>query len=367
MSAFALVSIQSHEVVPESSDWSAHNHGHKQQGRGSNLAFPVATCEHGSCHHNLLLPSGMAHGQVLSCHERLGVPLPQRTALQLPQLLLAAPGGCSSMRLHHTLLEAQADLKLHNTSQGAEPAHPVAMQHMDKHRPASLHRSSPGHSRSAISDAATDTFAEPEAAAATAAVVGRKSTICAISQLLHDVRSELQHQSVAAGAAVLDDIDELAACVPVGGAKAAYLMARLLAAAAWKALGLEQQPVGGALGANGRGGRLKRVLLRSGSFQPGHHTVIQLLGSGAGVLTPELKVKQLEGGGLAASSSISITGAGEGFSNATQQQHSEGPGSGSSDSSGSHNHFAKQDVSHSVVVGWMPNLVHDVYQDLDLV
>jgi hypothetical protein len=47
--------------------------------------------------------------------------------------------------------------------------------------------------------------------------------------------------SVPAGVVHLDEIEEVAACGPVGGGKAAYVMAKLPAAAAWKELSLDRQ------------------------------------------------------------------------------------------------------------------------------
>eukprot|EP00775_Hariotina_reticulata_P011698 gene11698-11842_t len=213
---------------------------------------------------------------VLSCHERLGVPLPQRTALQVPQLMAAvtAAGSGSSMQLHDSVLYAMADLQLHGCW-------------------------------------------------------GR-------------LRAP-------AGWAVLADVEDAAAAGPVGGVKAAYVMAKLLSAAAWKSLGLEEQPVGGWSPASAAtadeahdehvgcgsssssrarksrhrragGAEVKDVLLRSGCFQPGHHTVMQLLGGDAGVLVP------VKGQGVDGS-----------------------------------------DAGRAVVEGWVPDLLHEVYQDVELV
>jgi hypothetical protein len=266
--------------------------------------------------------------QVLSRHERLGVPLPQRTAVQLPQLLLTAPGGCSSMRLHQSVLEAAADLQLHSIPAAIKVRNIVGSTAAAAAAAATPASSLAGELGTPQSPQSSDSNTQDQC----------------FQQLVREVRSELHQQSVPAGVVHLDEIEELAACGPVGGGKAAYVMAKLLAAAAWKELGLDRQllrassssSAGSSIwNSSGGGRRMKHVLLSSGCFQPGHHTVMQLLG-GAEVLRPVAEQQQ------------------------QQQQQSTDLACSRGKSLAAGTNCGK------VVVGWMPDLTHHVYEDLEL-
>ena len=305
--------------------------------------------------------------QVLSCHERLGVPLPQRTALQAPQLMAAAmaAGSGGSMQLHDNVLCAMADLQLHGcrdatagragqSSTAAVPQH--RHQHRQQHRQQHQHQQAAdgGDEMAKIMPASHAAASVPAGVTAAACLLQSGSsssqvrTGCCAAAVHADV---VQRLRVPPGVAVLADVEDAAAAGPVGGAKAAYVMAKLLSAAGWKSLGLEEQPVArwraastastdGAHAAHlgcsssssncsserlsghsrAGGSALKSVLLRSGCCQPGHHTIMQLLGGDAAVLVP-VKVRRAD------------------------------------DSAAS---------GAAVVEGWIPNLSHVVYQDLEL-
>jgi hypothetical protein len=301
--------------------------------------------------------------QVLSRHERLGVPLPQRTALQLPQLLLTAPGGCSSMKLHQSILEAAADLQLHSAQAASRDPYAAAtvsgtgnsdssggVQQLDSvgafHNSSSSSRqkgdnAAAGSAPAAVAEAASSSNSAGVLDTRGSPHTGGSKVHSELLQHVCEVRSELHRQSVPAGGMQLDEVEELAACGPVGGGKAAYVMAKLLAAAAWTELGLAydcsanrswKSSSSSKMGGSSGGRRMKHVLLSSGCFQPSQHTVMQLLG-GADVLLPVAEQQQQQG---AAGSRSTAAGAG-----------------------GSRR--------YNTIVGWVPDLGHDVYQELELV
>jgi hypothetical protein len=232
------------------------------------------------------------------------------------------------MKLHQSVLEARADLQIHTAAAAAVTSklnQPSAAQCSDQ--------SGAPHTKSTAALMSGAVGAQQSGAHSHIGITDSK-VHSDLEQLVHEVRSELHSHSVPAGVLQLDEIEELAACGPVGGGKAAYVMAQLLAAAAWKELQLEDQLLNSGTCIAG-GKRLKQVLLSSGCFQPGHHTVMQLLGEPA-VLQPVVEQQQ-------------------------QQQHHGSRGACGLEAT------ATGDGGDVVVVGWMPNLVHDAYQDVDLV
>lgn len=260
--------------------------------------------------------------QALSCHERLGVPLPQHTALQLSRLMLAAagPGAGSSMKLHASILEAEADLQLHMQQQqhhlvvqGWQPQQRLDPQQQQQQLEGK------GRVSSGVSNNVSNKWAR-----------------------VHDVRRVLRERSVASGAATLEEVEELSALGPVGGTKAAYVMAKLLAAATWKHLDFEGEsfghPIGGLHNHHGSsvgGSWLKKVLLRGGCYQPGHHTIMHLLGD-VEVLQPAMS--RTAQAGCAVPDQQQVDVAADGAAAAECQ----------------------------CVSGWVPNLGHAAYQDVDL-
>jgi hypothetical protein len=287
------------------------------------------------------------------------------------------------MKLHQSILEAAADLQLHSAQTASGVTYPAAtdsgngssnsfeMQRLES--VGAFHISTNSSSRTQGENAAAgrEPTAVAEAASSSstspAGVLEARrpphngdrklhstrsqQSLQSLLRLVREVRSELHCQSVPAGHMQLDEVEELAACGPVGGGKAAYVMAKLLAAAAWKELGLDLQLFGGGydssavnsswnssssssrIGGSSSGGRrMKHVLLSSGCYQPSHHTVMQLL-EGADVLLPVAEQQQQQ-----AAAGSGSTAAGEGGSK-----------------------------RHNTIVGWVPDLGHDVYQDLDLV
>lgn len=272
--------------------------------------------------------------QALSCHERLGCPLPQHTAVQMPRLM-GPPGGCRSMRLYNTLQEALTDLHMHSpASKDEEHSNSHQQPHSSSAQQAdlpSLRKSLPPEGRQVPSGAAQHT------AAAGDGHVGRPE------------EQQQQQQSFPPGAALLDDVEAGATAGPVGGAKAAYVAACLIAASAWKLLGFEQDTLRGSLsslqpkgdvslpayeigGEKGAGGGewMSWVLLSSGGFLPSHHVVVQLLGGSADVLVPvyaQHRVTEANGSG----------------------QVSEGA-----------------EEESDAIAGWRPNLYHECFQDVEL-
>jgi hypothetical protein len=231
------------------------------------------------------------------------------------------------MRLHTSLLEALADIHMHSSSSGSSGGSRSS-------RSLLLSRSSSDND-----DSSTEFPARQEEA-----VSGLQHSSCddadgrcvditadddslrnEVLKDLQALRQQQQQQSIPPHAGLLDDIEAAATAGPVGGAKAAYVAAKLLAAAVWRHWGLEEDPLQG-LGLQGvrvqpgkkrDGPCLSQVLLSSGGFLPAHHAVIHSLGGCAEVLTPVL---------------------------------ADGHG-----------------VKADMIIGWCPNLYHDVYQDIDLV
>ena len=140
-----------------------------------------------------------------------------------------------------------------------------------------------------------------------------------------DVYRHIYEQySVLPGAVVTNSsLQELRALSVVGGGKVAYAHARLLAAAAWKGSGLQEDPL------NPRAGWVvKQRLLRAGfGTGPGHYLVEGVLGQG--VLEPVRR-------GLV---HVSVR----------KEQGQQGDAS-----------------SQLTVVGWKPLLCHEAFQDIDL-
>lgn len=233
--------------------------------------------------------------QALSQHERLGVPLPQRTAVQLPHLMLAAAGtgAGSSMKLLASVQEALVDLELHAP------------------------HTAPQQQYSGIGPSSPD---------------DRSSNSSGEASRVHALREAMRERLVPPGAAGWEEVMELGASAAIGGVKVGYVVAKLLAAAAWKHLGLEDRPVGRQTSSSsfedhnkgyessevGGGVMLKEAFFRAGCYQPGHHIVMGLLG-GSDVLQPHL------------------------------------------DTQGS-----RRQAAGCCITGWAPNLSHSVYQDLDL-
>ena len=312
--------------------------------------------------------------QALSFHERLACPLPQATALQVPRLM-GHPGGCSSMRLHNTLLEALADIAMHT------PHHHTT----------------------------TTTFGN-----------NSSSSSSAVTRL-HAPRELQDTQSIPPHSPSLDELEAAAAAGPVGGAKAAYVAARLLSAAAWKHLGLEDNPFtistqqsegqrgqggwrqgqgvtsrqGGGVEDGSGGGVLSahlslQVLLSSGGMLPSHHTLVYLLGGSADVLTPQLQLLDTANPtstcNSSSSSSSGLYSCSEPQSNgackdasydvglfetdsiAAARETTEGDGVGVrlpvGELAGAQQQ--QQQQQRHCIVGWVPCLSHEVYQDIEL-
>lgn len=183
-------------------------------------------------------------------------------------------------------------------------------------------------------------------------------------RLLQAARLQQNEQAVPPGALWLDDVEAAAAAGPIGGTKAAYVAARLLASAAWKQLGFEADPLSvGALQQQGRendrqarvalsaGEWMAEVLLSSGGFLPSHHTIIHMLGGSAQVLQPV--VVQDDTCGSSSSSCADTHG---------QLRRPAGADSLKGAAVGE----ADESSGCAVIVGWCPSLSHSVYQDVEL-
>lgn len=242
------------------------------------------------------------------------------------------------MRLYNTLHEALTDLHMHSPAcrdnqHGTSHQQPRSSSAQQADLP-SLHESSPPAGQLVSIGAAQHTAADGDG---------------------HVDRPEQppqqQQQSFPPDAALLDDVEAGATAGPVGGAKAAYVAARLIAASAWKLLGFEQDPLRGSLstqqprrdadlpaygpqigGEKGAGGGewMSWVLLSSGGFLPSHHVVIQLLGGSADVLVPVYAPHRVV----------------------------------ESDVSGRVSDGAEEESD--AIAGWRPNLYHECFQDVEL-
>lgn len=274
----------------------------------------------------LLLPA-----QALSRHERLDCPLPQATAVQVPRLM-GHPSGCSSMHLHSTLLEALADLGMHSAG-AAGWGQPAVRSSSDSSSWGGINSLDHSSSKRSSSSSSSEDVGDG----------------VSMVQGFRQQQQQQEGEEEEWCAPSLDGIEAAATAGPVGGAKAAYVAAKLLAAAAWKRLGFESDPLQSPLlsttaapagrqalpvgESDSRGVDCARglgVLLSSGGFLPSHHTIIHLLGGSAGVLQPV------------------------GRSTGTAPLPCADPGAQSAGQAG------------AAVAGWCPCLYHPVYQDIDL-
>jgi hypothetical protein len=255
------------------------------------------------------------------------------------------------MRLHTSLLEALADLDMHSSSAGGAVASGCNYPAVGN---SSSDSSNAGDSSSLNHSATTSRSSSGVADGCVSMIQGFKQ------------QQQQQQQGLEEWCAPsLDSIDSAATAGPVGGAKAAYVAAKLLAAAAWKRLGFESDPLHnppystpttrltahqqsasagwalpesegesesegpGSPGVDCAGGL--GVLLSSGGFLPSHHTIIHLLGGSADVLLP---VRQsTDNASVVESADCGVQASDQGA---------------------------------AVVSGWYPCLYHPVYQDIDL-
>lgn len=275
------------------------------------------------------------------------------------------------MRLHNTLLEALTDLRTHGPG-------PQACRHSSTTDTAASHDNQSPDSSSAASSgsAAVGQHHNATAAATTSTATTSSSDNDPMSHA-----TAWQQRPFPRGAALLDDVEVLATAGPVGGAKAAYVAARLLSAAAWKQLGLEQDPlqtqaVGlragpeqaqrgsghtqasvqtqqqSSRGTVSGGQWMAQVLLSSGAFLPAHHTVVQLLGGSADVLTPVM---------VECSLPVKAQPVAEG-----QRHQQDTAGTAAGGGRGVVDDQQAAGTTHRCIGGWRPNLYHDVFQDVEL-
>lgn len=255
------------------------------------------------------------------------------------------------MRLHNTVLEAHTDLHMHS----------------------SVHRAVTTNNRGDSSPSSSS-----GTAAAAAAAHSGLTRVQASRQQQHE-------GSIPHDAALLEDLDAAAAAGPVGGAKAAYVAAKLVSAAAWKHLGFESNPLQDAVfspkslpshsaegsisdvgaGRSYSGGEwMGEVLLSSGGFLPSHHSVIQLLGGSAGVLLPVVT----DGTSVSYTAPDFVGSDSQTADNAQgslSRVHSRQPGPDGRP--GPAAEFVAAEQRQQVVIsGWYPCLYHDVYQDVEL-
>jgi hypothetical protein len=306
------------------------------------------------------------------------------------------------MHLHAALLEALDDIHMHTSSSGSSSSYGAT-------KTSSINKCDSSSSSSSTGGGSwTEDFAQPgekassslqhsssDSANADGSYVDHAAADSAMSDSapstvlkdLQALRQRRQQQSIPPHTFLLDDVEAAATAGPVGGAKAAYVAAKLLAAAVWRQWGLEEDPLQGLgcvrkqlshlnlpeagqprqlqrsqsaqawqqqqqqQGEPGGGQCLPQVLLSSGGFLPAHHAVIHSLGGCADVLTPVLA----DGHGVRAAAGDVTTPGG---------QVSEGRGHSVTVSDQCECDAALREKR---IIGWCPNLYHDVFQDIDLV
>lgn len=278
---------------------------------------------------------------LLSCHWRLGVPLPPRDAAKLARYAFSA-AACSAVDLHEGLLLAMVDARLHGgvVEQGGREGGLASSGEADcegqmmgnanlSSSNSSSGASSGGCGASGSSSRASSTGGHPETTDSRGVGDGggASSRLCSSEALFDAVWS--QHGVLPGNGTTLESVRGLEALGTVGGARWGYAVARLLAAAAWKRW-FEEDPLCPAAGQE-----VKERLL---------------YGLGRG-LVPQLLLSELLGEGAVRRVDVDAEGAQKGL----QRQGVERDDGG-----------VRDGMARERRCCWMPDLYHSAFQDVDL-